>query len=287
VGYLDPGAYTVFADAREHEAEGRYSLLAELVPGQGSGGAGDGCADALPLPSGERTVKGDTFTARDDTSGKCGGAGAADVFYRLELAKRSRFVAQFRSEEAEHVFVLSKTCADHSTELACGRAVDEVLSAGTYFLAVDGESPDAFGAFAFDWSVRDVAAQEAGCRAAELIADGQSVQGTTAGASNKFGPACGGQGDAGDRVYRINVPARGRVRLALSTPRFTGVLAVRSSCLDAPSTRAAELACSAAGEDPHHAHLETNLDPGTYYVVVDGKGRNAEGPFSLQYNVVR
>jgi hypothetical protein len=287
VGYLDPGAYTVFADARDHEADGHYALLAELVAGQGSGGAGDSCADALPLPLGEHTVTGDTFTARDDTSGKCGGAGAADVFYKLELAKRSRLVAQFKSEEAEHVFVVSKTCADHSTEMACGRTIDEVLPAGTYFLAVDGESPDAFGAFSFDWSLRDIAAQEAGCRTPELIADGQTIVGTTAGASNKFGPGCGGQGDAGDRVYRITLSARARVRLALSTPRFTGVLALRASCLDAPATRPAELACNSAGEDVHHAHIEANLDPGTYFVVVDGKGRDGEGAFTLQYHVVR
>jgi hypothetical protein len=232
-------------------------------------------------------VKGDTFTARDDTAGKCGGGGAPDVFYKLELARRSRFVAQFRTEEAGHVFVLSKTCADHSTELACGRSIDEVLPGGTYFLAVDGEAPDAFGAFTFDWSARDIAAQEAGCRAAELLADGQSLAGTTAGASNKFVPACGGRGDAGDRVYRIALPARARVRLALSTPRFTGVLALRSTCLDAASARPVELACNTAGEDPHHARVEANLDAGSYYVVVDGKGRDGEGAFTLQYNVVR
>jgi hypothetical protein len=287
VGYLDPGAYTVFADARDHEADGHYTLLAELGPSQGTGGAGDGCADAIPLSKGEPTVKGDTFAAKDDTSGKCGGAGAADVFYKLEVARRSRFFAQFRSEEAEHVFVLSKTCADHSTEMACGRSLDEVLAAGTYYLAVDGEAPDAFGAFAFDWSLRDVAAQEAGCRAAEPLADGQSITGTTAGASNKFAPACGGQGDAGDRVYRITLAARARVRLSLSTPRFTGVLALRSSCLDAPSARSPELSCNSGSEDAHHAHLEANLDPGTYYVVVDGKGRDGEGAFTLQYHVVR
>jgi len=287
VGYLDAGAYTVFADARDHEADGHYSLLAELVPGPGSGGAGDGCADALPLPPAERMVTGDTFTAKDDTSGKCGGGGAPDVFYRVELPKRSRFVAQFSSEEAPHVFVLSKTCADHSTELACGRSVDEVLPAGTYSLAVDGEAPDAFGAFTFDWSARDIAAQEAGCRAAELLADGRTTTGTTAGASNKFVPACGGRGDAGDRVYRIALPARARVRLTLSTPHFTGVLALRSSCLDGSSSRPVELACNTSAEDRHHAHLEANLEPGTYYVVVDGKGRDGEGAFTLQYNVAR
>jgi hypothetical protein len=287
VGYLDSGTYTVFADARDHEADGRYSVTAELVPAAGSGGPGDGCSDAVPLSRAEPSVRGDTFPSRDDTAGKCGGAGAPDVFYKLELPTRSRFVAALSTEEAPHVFVLSKACADRSTELSCGRNIDEVLPAGTYYLAVDGEAPDAFGVFTFDWSVRDLAAQDAGCRTAPVLSDGQSVSATTSGASNKFSPACGGVGDAGDRVYRIVLPAKARVRLALSTPRFSGVLALRSACGDAPGVRGGELACNAPSEDVHHAHLEANLDAGTYFVVVDGKGHDGEGAFTLDYHVLK
>jgi hypothetical protein len=292
VGLLDPGAYTVFSDTSDHDADGRYSLTAELAPEGGSGGPGDSCADATPLQKSETVVNGDTFTARDDTSGKCGGAGAADVFYRVELPKRSRFVTRLTSEEAPHVFILSKACADRSTEVACGRAIDETLAAGTYFLAVDGNAPDAFGAFVFEWSARDVAAQETGCRAPPLLSDGQSVAGTTSGASNKFMTSCGAQGgvdSSGDRVYRVTIAARSRVRLSLSTPQWNGVLALRSSCLDTPgnSPRSSEVACNASADDAHHAHLESNLEPGTYYVVVDGRGRDREGAYTLDYRVMR
>jgi hypothetical protein len=292
VGVLDPGTYTVFADTSDHDADGRYSLLAELAPELGSGGPGDSCADAVTLQKGESVVSGDTFTARDDTSGKCGGAGAADVFYRVELPKRARFAARFTSEEAAHVFILSKACADGSTEIACGHTVDETLAAGTYFLAVDGNAPGAFGAFVFDWSARDIAAQEVGCHAPTVLLDGQSVSGTTAGASNKFLTSCGAQAgadSAGDRVYRIAVAVRSRVRLSLSTPQWNGVLALRSSCLDAPGStpRASEVACNTAADDAHHAHLEATLEPGSYYVVVDGRGQDGEGAYTLDYRVVR
>ncbi len=292
VGVLDPGEYTVFADASDHDADGRYSLSAELAPERGSGGPGDSCADAVSLQRSETVVSGDTFTARDDTSGKCGGAGAADVFYRVELPKRSRFVARFTSEEAAHVFILSKACADRSTEIACGRTIDETLAAGTYFLAVDGNAPDAFGAFVFEWSARDVAAQELGCHAPPLLSDGQPVAGTTAGASNKFVTSCGAHGGvdaAGDRVYRLTVATRSHVRLSLTTPLWNGVLAIRSSCLDAPGSapRASEIACGTGADDAHNTHLDTNLDPGTYYVVVDGRGHDGEGAYTLDYHVVR
>jgi hypothetical protein len=292
VGLLDPGTYTVFADASDHEADGKFSLTAELVPEQGSGAPGDGCADALPLPHGEPTVHGDTFRARDHTAGKCGGGGAADVLYELELPKRTRFVATFTSEEATHIFVLSKTCADRSSEIACGRTVDETLAAGTYFLAVDGNAPDAFGAYAFDWHARDVAAQEAGCKSAPLLVDGKPVSGTTVGASNKFTPTCAGTGnDTGDRVYRMTLPQRGHVRISLQSPRFTGVLALRSSCLDTiggGGSHPIELGCN-TGDDAHQAHLEANLEAGTYYVIVDGRslGQQGEGEYTLQYHAVR
>jgi hypothetical protein len=291
VGLLDPGTYTVFADAVDHEADGRFTIAAEVGPEQGSGVPGDTCADALPLRRGEGPVHGDTFRARDDSSGSCGGSGAADVLYKLELGKRSRFVSTFTTDETAHVFVLSKLCADRSSEIVCGSSVDETLAAGTYFLAVDGDAPDAFGAYTFEWNVHDLAAQEAGCAGAAVLLDGQSVSGTTLGASNKFLPSCSGS-TMGDRVYRFTMASRGRVRLSLTTPRFTGVLALRSSCLD-PSGSAAhpvELGCNAASDDAHLAHIEANLEAGTYYVVVDGKGQAGqpgEGAFTLQAHVTR
>jgi hypothetical protein len=294
VGLLDPGAYTVFADAADHEADGRFSVLAEVAPEVGSGSIGDGCADAIPLRRGEANVHGDTFRARDDTSGRCGGTGAADVIYKVEAGKRSRFAASFSSEEATHVFVLSKMCADRTTEIACGRSIDETLPAGSYFLAVDGEAPDAFGAYTFAWNLRDLASQEAGCASAATLPIGPTVSGSTAGASNKFTPSCGGAASpAGDRVYKLTLPSRGRVRLTLATPGFTGVLAIRGSCLDTgvASGRAVELGCSVASDDTNQTHLEANLDAGTYYVVVDGKPGNlgavGEGPFTLQAHINR
>jgi hypothetical protein len=309
VGLLAPGRYTVFADATDHDADGRFNVLPQIAPELGSGTLGDGCGDAIPLRRGENVMTGDTFLAHDDTSGKCGGAGAADVLYRVEASKRSHFLASFSTEESPHIFILSKMCADQSTEIACGRSVDETLAAGTYFLAVDGQSPDAFGQFSFAWSLRDLASQEAGCAGAPLLPIGPVVTGTTAGQSNKFMLGCSrSSGSAGDRVYRLVVSSRARVRLTVTAPGFSAVLALRTSCLDvghgAASTvgpdgsaaRPVEVACNVASEDAHQALVEANLEPGTYFVVVDGKGSTepagksvlpVDGPFTLQAQIAR
>ncbi|MEO6573005.1 MAG: hypothetical protein ABIP89_04140, partial [Polyangiaceae bacterium] len=293
VGILDPGSYAVFADSSDRQATGRFNLGLEMSPEQGAGTVGDGCGDAVVLRKEETTVTGDTFLAHDDVGGRCGGAGAADVVYRVDLAKRARVTARFNTEEGKHVFVLSRSCGDKSTEITCGEALDETLAAGSYSLAVDGASPDGIGKFEFEWRVRDVGGQEAACRGAATLRDGQTVTATTTGAGDNFATSCAGREDgqaSPDRVYKIVVGARSKVKLSLQTGGWDGVIALRRSCLDASGTtspRAAELACNNDTDDVHHAGLESALEPGTYYVVVDGHASGNEGQFSLRYNVSR
>ena len=294
VGVLDPGSYAVFADASEHDADGSFSLTAEVAPEQGTGTQGDSCGDAIPLPHTDPQVQGDTFLAKDDYTGRCSGSGAGDVMYRVEVPRRSRVVGRFTAEEGEHVFSLTRACADKATELACERTIDQVLTPGTYFLTVDGASPGAAGKYSFDWNVRDIGAQEAACRGAPALVDGHTVTGTTAGAADKFNTSCGGAQDAQsspDKVYRFVLAARAHVRVSLATPSWDGVLALRSTCLDpsggSSSPRASELACNNDAGDTHHARIDATLDAGTYYAVVDGHASGNEGAYSLEYRIVR
>ena len=288
---LDPGAYTVWVDSKDPERRGAFTLRAETAPEAGSGAAGDSCGDAQPLQSTDRQVSGDTFFARDDVGGKCGGAGAADVFYRVDLQRRSRVSAWFGKEEGRHVFILSRACADRSAEISCGPRVDEVLAPGTYFLSVDGLAPDAFGRFQFEWRVRDIGGQETACRSPSTLLDGQPVTSTTAGGGDHFTTSCAGreeQQGSPDKVYKFVLTQRARVRLALTTPAWDGVLALRRSCVDVgTSPRASEIACNGRFEDTHHARIEQLLDPGTYFVVVDGRATASGGGFTLEYRVLR
>jgi len=292
-GVLDGGSYVLFADSSDRDARGAYTIETELEPDSGTGIRGDACGDAVALGLSEKSVEGDTFAARDDVSGKCGGQGAPDAMYRFELARRSRVTARMNGEEGSHVFVLRRSCSDRASELACGNVVDETLDAGVYFLAVDGARPDAFGRYAFAFHARDTSAQETACKTAPSLGDGQIVQGTTAGAGDKFTTSCAGREDAQaspDRVYKIVVPTRQRLRVSLATPSWDGVLAIRKSCIDPPraqGVRMAEAACNNDHQDVHHAKIETTLDAGTYYVVVDGHQARNEGPFTLEYKLLK
>jgi hypothetical protein len=287
-GLFDAGTYYVFADAHERDATGHYSLLFQTAPPVGVGAIADACANASPLSAGPSgSLDGDTFSAHDDVSGTCGGAGAPDVVYRVDVALRSLFLATLEAEEANHLLVLAGRCGDRSTEIACGRSVREVLAPGTYFLAVDGSSPAAFGRFTLKWALRDVVAQGSACATAPVLDPGRSLTGTTAGAGDRFGTLCG-QTDPGaggpDRVFKLTLAHRAAVRLGLTTT-FDAVVAVRTSCAEPLGGPTPELACESESDANHHITLTRTLEAGTYWVVIDGQSSDDHGPFTLDYHM--
>ncbi len=289
-GLFDPGAYTVFADAREREAAGHYTLSLETAPLTGSGALGDGCGDAVALGGANNPAHGDTFTARDDVAGTCGGSGAADVVYRLDVARRSRFRASLRDEEAPHVLVAWRRCGDRASEIGCGPELDDVLAPGTYFVGVDGATRDALGRFELPWVLQDLGPQSAACAGATLLAPGRVTGGTTVGAGDRFATSCGVPHDlapsGGDRVFRLSLASRAKVRLELTATGFEALLALRKACGDLPrASGSVELACNGDADGTKRTVIEATLDPGTYWAVVDGQSPNDQGAFALKYTL--
>jgi hypothetical protein len=292
-GVLDAGSYVLFADSADKDARGRFTLETEMAPEAGTGVRGDTCGDAQTLGLNERAVEGDTFLARDDLGGKCGGQGAPDVVYRFDLSRRSRVTAHFNEQESTHTFLMLRNCADRTSELACGPFIDEMLPPGVYYLAVDGAAADALGRFTFAFLARDVSAQENACRAPQTLVDGQTVTGTTTNGGDKFSTSCAGREDmqaSADRVYKVTLATRSRVKLLLTTPTWDGVLAIRKSCMDPPratTARTNEAACNNDFQDSRHAKIEVTLDAGTYFVVVDGHQAKNEGAYTLEYRILK
>jgi hypothetical protein len=294
-GVFDPGKYVVFADAHEREGEGRYAIRLETAPLAGSGAPSDGCGDAARLPSGDSgSVEGDTFSARDDVAGSCGGAGAADVVYRLDVPRRARLTAELDGEESAHVLILWRRCGDRSAEVACARSIDEIVLPGTYYVGVDGAAPDAFGRFTLQWDLHEVAGQAGACATAPVLVDGRSIDSTTAGAADNFDVSCAGHpnvvgpsGTGPDRVYKLVLPTRSDVKLTLKAGTFDGALALRKSCSDTPGGSPAELACDADADVGRRTTIERTLEAGTYWVVVDGDSAKDQGTFTLDYRLSR
>ncbi|MGF1466881.1 MAG: hypothetical protein ACFCGT_12180 [Sandaracinaceae bacterium] len=283
-----PGTYFVFADGYAGSSQGDYSMQADLAPVAGGGANADTCAAALPhaLP---QDLEVDTFAAADDLAGSCGGGGAPDVVYRLDVQNRIRLRLRLGDTEVESAVVyLRRRCDQAGTEVACGAfsgpqdSMEASLEPGTYYLVVDGLQPDHFGASRLELQVEDLTALERACRQAPRLRPGRTTRGDTSSSANRFQATCADNAQSNDLVYRLVLPRRQRVTLT-SEQQYDGAIYIRSSCTD-PGT---EIACNddASPGDNRHSTLETTLDRGTYYVFVDGFGDREQGSFELEVSL--
>jgi hypothetical protein len=281
---LDPGRYYVYADGFSTGAQGDYSLLADLGPATGGGATGDTCASPGVYQPGQ-DLAADTFAAGDDLQGSCGGQGAPDVVYRLDLQSRTRLRATFADQEFPSVVYLTSQCGGGNevfcVDTSAGQPIDQTLAAGTYFLVVDGTTPDGFGSAQIAMQLDDLGALDAACRAAPQIRPGHQVTGDTTTSTDRFQATCAGMAQSPDLIYRLVLRRRQHVRLSAEQQDFDGAIYIRRDCLDANT----EVACNDDAGDTRHSFIDTVLEPGTYYVFVDGYASGNQGHFSLDVDL--
>lgn len=282
---LDPGRYYVYADGYSAGNAGDYSLGADVVPLTGGGAPADACtAPGQAVPGQDLVI--DTFPATDDLSGSCGGQGAPDVVYRVDVPSRARFRARVSDAEFTPVLYLQRACGQSSTEVICGvlsgagTELDTLLTPGQYFLVVDGVAQDHFGAARVEVQLQDLAPLEQACQQAPRLRPGRTVTGDTSSSRDRFQASCAGGARSNDLVYQLVLTRRSRVRIR-STQQYDGAIYIRSSCTD-PST---EVACNDDTTDNRHSEVEAVLDRGTYYVFVDGYADRSQGSFTLDVDV--
>jgi hypothetical protein len=158
-----------------------------------------------------------------------------------------------------------------------------VLQPGSYHLVIDGVDAASFGQADLDIQLEDLAAMERMCRGATRIVPGRTVNGTTVGEADNFQATCAGNAASPDRVYQLRLTRRMTVRAHMTTTDFDGALHIRRDCPDAST----ELACNDDFEGQRQSMVETTLDPGTYFIVVDGFSRNNQGSYSLRVDTTR
>lgn len=274
----DPGSYWIYADGYASGAAGDFSLQADVAPRAGGGAPWDTCGAAEFL-TGPGSRSGDTFAAADDYQPGCAaGTGGPDQFFRFDVSRRSRArISLERAEFGTGVISVMRTCGDRSTEVACSAGpLDTVLTAGTYTVVVDGASGDAWGRYDLAVALEDTAPMEAACRGARALRPGTPATGTTV-APDRFQATCASGAMSGENVHKLVVRRRSNVRLAL-TAGHDAVLYLRRDCMD----RATEVACNDDNPDQQHSLIEATLEPGTYFVFVDGYGNASHGAYTLE-----
>ena len=253
------------------------------VTGVATGGPGT-CQAPIELPIGQ-PVTGDTSGGPNRMQGPCAEGDAPERVYQLTLEARAQLSAVLQSTYDGALYLLRQCgqiasmvdCNDDAGDTSHSR-LDTTLDAGTYFLVVDGYG-SAAGAYELMVNLTPLRSVSAVCADATALTPGQPASGTTEGGADYFQATCAGGARSPDRVFRLDVPQRSRVRIRQSTDH-DGALYVRSACED-PAT---EIACNDDFGDTRRSVVTGVVDPGRYYVFSDGftaSGQVQSGNFSL------
>lgn len=279
--------------------QGGY-LLAQWAGGEIDLGPGGGGVSATREPEGScgrpielalgATVSGDTGQATDIAGGRCVPGGAPDLAYEFTVEQRAQVCFNMTST-FDGALVLHRECGQPHTEIACNddspdtrhSAIRETLEPGTYYLLATGYG-DARGTFSLSSALAQSPNPTEVCAQAPVLTPGQDVTGTTAGCmADAFQATCAAGARSPEKVYRLNIAARSRVRIDSTTTGHDGALYLRSNCGDAAS----EIVCNDDYGDNRHSMLTATLDPGTYYLFADGYAEGEQGTFTLRTQMAR
>ncbi len=285
-GLLNAGSYTLIADSSDASHSGTLDLNVDTAPDGGDGTAeADTCANAKLAGSSTTPISFDTFHAKSDAKASCAADGAADVVYKIDVKTKSRIFVSSPSgdDEGRHVIALQKTCGDTKGELACdylnGKGIDTTVDPGTYYLVLKGKGLDDFGRAKLTVKTRELGEASKLCKAAPKVVPGTPINDTTTGAQDHFVTTCAGaipQQMSGDKVYQFTLKDKSHVNLSLKGSTFyNAILSLRSDCADPTK---GEIVCA----NQYAKVIDRDLDPGTYYVVIDGYGAKSEGAFTLE-----
>lgn len=228
-------------------------------------------SDAIPVYP-DRVYRGATITReRADDHGTCGGHEGPEQWYVVRLDAPTRLGLRLVSEFDATLYV--RAGSRHGPEIACHddyaqlETLDINLDAGVYYIAVDGTGTHGrYRMVAFEDPVDPRAFTRV---PRDEIGNHQSLEGELVPARSAYHGSCGGV-EAPEHVYwfRLDHPAFVAVRLE---SRFDSALYLLES-------GGSELRCrSVMGlfGDTRQSSLTAELNPGIYYVIVDGENERA------------
>lgn len=226
---------------------------------------------------------------QDDIALGCFGA-AIDAAYELDLTELSDvlLVQRIASGDSGAVQLSAPACAGPMDLLACGFGAKSPIVVGKRNVPAGGHrvvvesvqgKDQQLTAFVRKAKPTTLVPFADGCAdAVQIPITGGVFQGNTANATANFTAGCDNAGGppngANDQLLRLDLPAKKRVVFDMSGSTYATLLDVRSSFGGAcPGTEVA-LGCSAAvgGPNGQRSYLDLTLDPGSYYVQVDGLG---------------
>jgi hypothetical protein len=220
----------------------------------------------------DRVYRGATMTEQlSDDHGSCGGQEGPEQWYVVHLDVPTQLGLRLVSEFDGALYV--RAGSQDGPEIACRdehatlETLDINLDAGVYYVAIDGTGTNGrYRLVSFEDPVDPRALTPV---PRDEIANHQSLDGELVPTASSYQGSCGGA-EAPEHVYwfRLNQPAFVAVRLE---SRFDSALYLLGS-------GGSELRCQSVmgfHGDTRQSSVTAELDPGLYYVVVDGENDRA------------
>ncbi len=250
---------------------------------------GDLCSNAIVLPTDGTVTVGSLLDKQDDLDVTCGFR-YRDAVYSFTLATASDVTITMDSGGFSNIST-RPTCDLSSSQIRCtsgapARQRIRNLAAGTYYVIAEAGTPSGFNisvnATTPPTIPVDVFGNEACATAFPIPATGGLFHGnTTTMLPDLGGTICGGGAASNDAVFQLTLAARSRVVASTEGSSFDTVLHVhRTAC-----TAGGELFCDDDGGEGATSLIDQMLDPGTYFIVVDGFGSGSAGEYFLEVTV--
>ncbi len=283
---LPPADYFVVVS---EQAPALVSLLLETeVPSDAP--PGDRCADAPELSLGESTLI-DMPQYTEQIGAGCL-AGAVDAALALDLTERADvLLIQSFSENDETALALASNECSESDTLVCSssersplRTYAPAVPPGSYRVISESTLASGVRVSAFTRPSRDstLVAFSDGCSdALEIPETGGRFVGNTASTNSDFGASCdfalSGPLGAPEQLLHLSLSQRRRMIFDMSGSEYATLLVVRAG----PGCPGAELMNACAPRvSSAPSYLDLVLDPGDYYLQVDGYFGDS-GPWQL------
>lgn len=268
-------------------------------------GGGDTCQAAIEVNGGQPvdaglfgkvlSYSGSTVGNVDDLAGSCSAASGSspDSVFKLVLATEAKVSIEltFDSQKWPALYVLEGSCA--GKEVACAAAKAEpasvvtVLSAGTWYVVVDGNWEGDAAPYSLDFTFAPTWLQGDDCSHPFLVNDGVPISKADDGLSLVYtgdssvltdslaGSCSEGSGDSPDAVWSFTLTDTMDVTVThdFDSFSFPALYLFKGACA------AADFDCATAQGDA--ATLDVVLDPGTWFVVVDGDFPGDAGDYTL------
>jgi hypothetical protein len=254
--------------------------------------ANDTCATPLSIDPNEsevvlsgttEDVMGKTLATDASSAEGCGGIGGPDVAYRIDLAARSLINAELIAPFSAKLYLKGATCADGEVVYCADKNFStNPLEAGTYFLFVDSDAPQAKGDFTLKVSTTPapLPPNDTCEDAFELIFNGagEAAHTTTSIYSlDQYKGLCPSALSGGpDVVYKFTAGTGETLNVNL-TSDFESILYVKTLACDGGGV---PLSCSATG-----SLTIQGLAGGQYWLFVDGAQEKSWGDYTLNVSL--